>query len=124
MALNLGTILASSAREHPERTALIAEGSLSSAELDRAARVTAALLLARGVRPGAAVALLLPNVPEFTIAYFGALYAGAVVVPLNVLLTAPEIAYALQDSEAVLLVAHALFAASAEPGASGAAVPV
>jgi long-chain acyl-CoA synthetase len=50
------------------------------------------------------VALLLPNVPHFTIAYFGVHQAGGAVVPLNVLLTADEIAYHLEDSDAVALV--------------------
>ena len=38
--------------------------------------------------------------PEFLIAYFGILKAGSVVVPLNLLLKAPEIAYQLTNSEA------------------------
>ena len=42
--------------------------------------------------------------PHFTIAYFGAHYAAAPVVPLNVLLTADEIAYHLEDSDSVALV--------------------
>ncbi len=41
---------------------------------------------------------MMPNLPEFTIAYFGILYAGCTVVPLNVLLSAPEVTYHLQDS--------------------------
>ena len=48
---------------------------------------------------GRSVALLVPNVPEFTIAYFGILYAGCTVVPLNVLLSAPEVAYHLEGLE-------------------------
>jgi long-chain acyl-CoA synthetase len=48
---------------------------------------------------------MLPNVPQFIIAYFGAQYAGCPVVPLNVLLTGPEVAYHLRDSDAVALVA-------------------
>ena len=46
------------------------------------------------------MALVLPNVPQFTVAYFGCHYAGNPVVPLNVLLTADELAYHLDDSEA------------------------
>jgi long-chain acyl-CoA synthetase len=67
---------------------------------------------------------MVPNVPEFTIAYFGVLYAGCTVVPLNVLLSAPEVAYHLQDSKAKLLVAHPLFRAPAAKGAAEAGVPV
>ena len=68
------------------------------AELDRAARGIATSLRARGIEPGATVAILIPNLPEFTQAYFGILYAGCTVVPLNVLLSAPEVQYHLEDS--------------------------
>ena len=53
-----------------------------------------------GIRAGDHVALSCPNVPWFPIAYFGILKAGAVVVPLNVLLKPREIAYHLKDSDA------------------------
>ncbi len=55
----------------------------------------ATLLGARGIRPGDRVAVQLPNVPAFPVAYFGSLMAGAVVVPLNPLLKKDEIAYHL-----------------------------
>src|SRR5260370_12701684 len=53
---------------------------------------------------GGVVALQLPKVPHFLIAYFGPLKAGMVVLPLNPLLMAPEIEYHLGDSSAELLV--------------------
>ena len=125
MSLNLGTILRASAERKPDSVVLRAgDGSMSYAELDRAAAGVAHGLRERGIQPGDKVALLVPNVPEFTIAYFGILYAGAAVVPINVLAAAPEVAYFLKDSEARLLVVHPLFA---EPGQAGAAevdVPV
>jgi long-chain acyl-CoA synthetase len=125
MSLNLGTILLASAADHAARPALrLGPRVLTYAELDRAARGVAAGLAARGVRPGDAVALMVPNVPEFTIAYFGVLYAGCTVVPLNVLLSAPEVAYHLKDSGAKLLVAHPLFQTPATKGAAEAGVPV
>jgi long-chain acyl-CoA synthetase len=124
MSVNLGMILAAAAHEYPERTALYAERPMSYADLDRAARGVASALARVGVGPGDAVALLLPNVPEFTIAYFGALYTGAVVVPLNVLLAAPEIAYHLEDCGAKLLIAHALFETAASAGAAPRGVPI
>ncbi|GAA4607433.1 long-chain acyl-CoA synthetase [Actinoplanes octamycinicus] len=82
----------------------------------------AAALTARGVRPGDRVALHLPNVPEFPIAYFGILKAGGVVVPLNVLLRAPEIAFQLADSGAKLLLTWSAFAGDAAKGAAEAGV--
>jgi long-chain acyl-CoA synthetase len=123
--LNLGSILAAGAEAHPDRVAVRHdERVLRYADLDRAARGIAAALRARGVSPGDAVAIMVPNLPEFTMAYFGILYAGATVVPLNVLLTAPEVEYHLTDSEAQLLIAHPLFGEPASRGASAAGVPV
>ncbi len=80
---------------------------MSYAELHASAQRFAGGLSRLGLERRRAVALLLPNVPEFTIAYFGAHYAGYPVVPLNVLLTADEIAYHLADSSAVALVVAA-----------------
>ena len=67
---------------------------------DRAASGVASALQARGIQPGDKVSLLIPNVPDFTIAYFGILYAGATVVPINVLLKRREIAYLIEDTAA------------------------
>ncbi len=125
MQLNLGTILQSSAEARPAHVALRLEGfALTYAQLDRAARGVARGLRERGIAPGEQVAIMIPNVPEFTIAYFGILYAGCAVVPLNVLLSAPEVTYHLQDSDARLLIAHPLFAEPAKKGASDAGVPL
>jgi len=125
MSLNLGSILLASAQERPDHPALrLHERAIPYAELDRAARGVAASLLARGIGPGDKVALMVPNVPEFTLTYYGILYAGATVVPLNVLLAAPEVTYHIQDSEAKLLVAHPLFKNPASLGAEGAGVPL
>ena len=118
MHLNLGSILLANANEKPEATVLRAgDLELSYGELDRAARGVASSLRARGVSPGDKVALLVPNVPEFTIAYFGILYAGATVVPINVLAAAPEVTYFLEDSGARVLIVHPLFEV---PGRAGA----
>jgi len=125
MQLNLGTILQASAAARPDHVALRHDArALSYRELDRAARGVAAALRARGVERGDRVALLVPNVPEFTIAYYGILYAGGTVVPINVLAAAPEVTYFLEDSGAKLLVAHPLFEEPARKGARDAGVAV
>ncbi len=125
MALNLGTILSESARERPEDVAVrLDDRTVKYAELDRAARGIAGALRERGIEPGDHVAVMVPNVPEFTLAYFGVLYAGCTVVPLNILLAAPEVAYHLEDSESKLLIAHPLFSEPAEAGAREAGVPL
>lgn len=68
MSLNLAVILRESARNHPERDALLfTGGSVSYAELDAASDRFATGLLARGLGPGDAVALQLPNVPQFVV---------------------------------------------------------
>jgi long-chain acyl-CoA synthetase len=125
MQLNLGTILQAGAEARPHHVALrLGERTLTYDELDRAARGVAGALRARGLAAGDKVALMVPNVPEFTIAYFGILYAGCTVVPLNVLLSAPEVTYHLQDSGARLLLAHPFFEKAAREGADAASVPV
>ncbi|MGW7426281.1 AMP-binding protein, partial [Streptomyces sp. NPDC054813] len=99
--LNLAVMLESSARAVPDRAAVVlGDERLTYAELDTAARRVANLLRSRGVGPGDKVALSCPNLPWFPVVYYGILKAGAVVVPLNVLLKGREIAYHLADSEA------------------------
>jgi len=118
MHLNLGTILLANATEQPEAVVIRAgDRQITYGELDRAARGVATSLRERGVQPGDKVALLIPNVPEFTIAYFGILYAGATVVPINVLAAAPEVTYFLEDSGARVLVVHPLFEEAGRDGA-------
>jgi long-chain acyl-CoA synthetase len=125
MHLNLGLILQSSAEARPDHPVIVlGERRLTYRELDRAARGFATGLRQRGIAPGDAVAIMVPNVPEFPIAYYGVLYAGCTVVPLNVLLSGPEVAYHLEDSEAKLLVAHPLFDGPARAGAQERGVPV
>ncbi|RZU54538.1 long-chain acyl-CoA synthetase [Krasilnikovia cinnamomea] len=101
MTLNLATLLEDSARRHPGRDAVVLGATrLTYAQLDAAANQVAALLAAHGVQPGDKVALSCPNLPQFPVVYYGILKAGAVVVPLNVLLKGREVAYHLADSQA------------------------
>lgn len=100
--LNLAVLLDDSAREAPDNTAIIFnEMRLSYAAVNAAANQIANGLLELGVQPGDKVALSCPNIPYFPIVYYGILKAGAVVVPLNVLLKSREIAYHLDDSDSV-----------------------
>jgi len=99
--LNLAEILENSARTCPDRTAVVAgDTRMTFAEVDAAAKQVANLLVARGIEPGDRVALSIPNVVWFPIVYYGILEAGAVVVPLNILLKGREVAYHLEDSGA------------------------
>src|SRR3954471_19841040 len=96
--LNLSSVLEHSARLVPERVALTCgDQHMTYAELNARATRVAAGLAAIGIVPGDRVLLSCPNVPWFPIAYFGILKAGAIVVPINVLLKPREIAYHLRD---------------------------
>ena len=100
-SLNLASVLEHSARLTPDRVAITFQShDLTYAQLNATATRVAAGLQAMGIRAGDHVALSCPNVPWFPIAYFAILKAGAVVVPLNVLLKPREIAYHLKDSQA------------------------
>lgn len=105
MSLNLATLLRESSKRYEAKPAMVlGDVALPYGMLHGMAQRFAGGLAKLGVRRGQHVALMLPNVPHFTIAYFGGHYAGAPIVPLNVLLTADEIAYHLEDSDAVALV--------------------
>jgi long-chain acyl-CoA synthetase len=105
MSLNLAVVLETRAASQPNHTALIHAGrGMTYAQLNRSANRFAAGLLQLGVRKGHSVAIMLPNVPEFIVAYFGTLKLGSRVVPLNTLLKSSEIAYQLEDADAVALI--------------------
>jgi long-chain acyl-CoA synthetase len=123
MSFNLAVILSESAHAAPGRPVLVFDGGqLSYRQLDQASDLLAAALAAAGIEPGDRVALQLPNIPQFLISYFGILKAGGVVVPLNVLLRAPEIAFHLGDSEARLMITWEGVLAEAAKGAEAAGV--
>ena len=105
MSFNLAVILSESAHAAPDKPVAVFDGGqLTYRQLDQASDRLAANLASAGIGPGDRVALQLPNIPQFLISYFGILKAGAAVVPLNVLLRAPEIAYHLEDSGALVLI--------------------
>ncbi|HXS43868.1 MAG TPA: long-chain fatty acid--CoA ligase [Solirubrobacteraceae bacterium] len=116
---NLAEMLADTVAEHGDRTALkLDELELPYAVLDEAGARVAGLLAAQGVGPGDRVGLMLPNLPYFPFAFFGALRLGAIVVPMNPLLKEREVAFHLGDSGARVLVAWHGFAAPAQAGAA------
>ncbi len=108
--LNLAILLEASVQDYPDHLAVIFnDRKLTYAQLNAAANMFANGLRKLGVQKGDKVALMMPNLPFFPIAYYGILKAGATVVPFNVLFTAREVAYHLQDSDAVVLVGFAGF---------------
>src|SRR5262245_20847257 len=115
---NLADLLTNSAAAHPGRTAIkLDELELSYAALDAASARVAGLLRAKGIEPGDRVGIMLPNVPYFPVVYYGALRAGATIVPMNPLLKEREIEFYLRDSGAKVLFAWHQFAAPAHAGA-------
>ncbi|HET6997439.1 MAG TPA: long-chain fatty acid--CoA ligase [Solirubrobacterales bacterium] len=121
MGLNLASIVSESAAQVPDSPAVrLGETELTYAELDQRSARLATLLRERGVEPGDRVGVMLPNVLEFPVAYYGVLRAGAIVVPMNVLLKRREIAFYLEDSGAKLLLFWHGFAAEARDGAADA----
>jgi long-chain acyl-CoA synthetase len=121
MGLNLASLLTESAERAPQLPAIrLGETELSYGELDERSARLATLLGEKGVQPGDRVGVMLPNVPEFPVVYYGVLRAGAVVVPMNVLLKRREIAFYLEDSGAKLLFAWHGFIEEARGGATDA----
>jgi len=99
--LNLSVILENSARRYPTKEAFVFDDNrLNYAQIDGGANQIASGLKSIGIQPGDTVAISCPNLPYFPILYFGILKAGAVVVPLSILLKREEISYHLTDSDA------------------------
>jgi long-chain acyl-CoA synthetase len=117
----LALILVETSAQYPDRIALRQDNrTLTYAELDTAAGRFASTLAERGVGPGDPVGLMLPNVAEFAICYYGILRAGGVVVPMNPLLKAREVKYYLSDSGAGLLITSTMSLPHAKDGAADA----
>ena len=116
---NLAQHLVDTARAHGDRPALRMDDTVLTHEQFRdAAAGVAAGLRDRGVEPGDRVGLVLPNVVSFPVVFYGALMAGAAVVPMNPLLKAREVEYYLRDSGARLVVALDSVAAAADEAAA------
>jgi long-chain acyl-CoA synthetase len=105
MSFNLASILTETALATPDAPVHLFGGTATTyRELDEQSGRFAAGLREAGLDPGDVVALQLPNLPHFLAAYFGALKAGMVLLPLNPLLMAPELEYHLGDSSARMLI--------------------
>jgi long-chain acyl-CoA synthetase len=115
---NLAQHLLDTAAAHGARPALRMDDAVLTYDRFReAAAGVAAGLRSRGVAPGDRVGMVLPNVPGFPVVFYGALMAGAAVVPMNPLLKPREVEYYLRDSGARLVVALDSVAAAATEAA-------
>ncbi|MCB2191592.1 MAG: AMP-binding protein [Deltaproteobacteria bacterium] len=109
--MNLVEILELNARKFGQKDCLRYNGEgLTYGELDKKASQAAGLLQSWGIGKGDRVGLMSFNTPAFVIAYYGILRAGAVVVPINHKLQAPEVDYIMGHSQAKLLLADGALA--------------
>jgi long-chain acyl-CoA synthetase len=97
-------LLDTAAKEGRHPALRMDDAQLSYDEFRDAALRAAAGIRSRGVEPGDRVGMVLPNVLSFPIVFYGALLAGATVVPMNPLLKAREVEYYLRDSGSRLVV--------------------
>lgn len=106
---NIGALLDEAAAEVPDHTALhfIDSGeTFTYRQLREDVARLANGLLSIGVKRGAHLAVMLPNIPEWPLTWLAAARIGAVVVPVNTRNTARELHYALDDAEVDYLLIH------------------
>ncbi|MCB0914805.1 MAG: long-chain fatty acid--CoA ligase [Actinobacteria bacterium] len=121
--MNLAQNLVKSADADPAKIAIkLDDAEVSYGVLAAAASRLAGWLAELGVQPGDRVAVTLPNIPQMPIIYYGILWAGGVVVPMNPLYKSREFAYVLRDAEAKVFFAWDGVADEASAGASDAGV--
>jgi len=115
---NLASNLVNTVRANGGQAAMrVDDATTTYSELDEASARVAGLLRQRGFKPGDRVGIMLPNVAEFAVVYYGVLRAGGVVVPMNPLLKVREVAYYLGDSGARLMFGWRDFVGDARGGA-------
>lgn len=101
----LQQFLTNAAKRTPDKIAIHFMGKdISYSELYQNALKFANYLKKLGIEKGDRVAIMLPNIPQTVITYYGVLYAGAVVVMTNPLYTEREIEYQLKDAGAKVII--------------------
>src|SRR5205085_3704042 len=115
--MNLGEILAASARAYPDRVALVwhdgKERRTYREVEDRASALAAGLVEELQVQPGDRVAVMMSNSPELLETLFAVWKAGATISPLNARLTREEIQYQVTDCEAKVFIVGSEFTETA-----------
>jgi long-chain acyl-CoA synthetase len=105
MLKTLGEIPAYAAHKYGDRIALVTGGrELTFRDIDVLSATLAANLVKLGIAPGDRVTLYAPNSWEWIVSYYGTLRAGAIINPLNVMLTPSEVAYVTKDCGAKALI--------------------
>ena len=117
--MNLAANLTRNAAAHPDRVAIrLGDDAVTYRDLDESSARSLVCLPVAASGPAQPIAIMLPNVPEFAVAYYGVLRAGGVVVPMNPLLKAREVAYYLGDSGAPVILAWHTTADEVSAGAA------
>ena len=105
VAGTLCELLLGAAERFPGRDALVfPDSALTYAALVQRAFERARSLMALGIEPGDHVGILMPNCPEYIELLFGAVFAGAVAVPVNARYKAAELAYVVENADLVGLI--------------------
>ena len=115
--MNIAALLAKTARTLPERPAVSLGGTVTArygALHARAGAIAGALRAVHGLEPGARVAIVMANRPDYLEALFGIWYAGLVAVPVNAKLHPREVAYILDNAGCRLCIADEAHAADIE----------
>ena len=108
---NVAELLKLNQQENADKYALTWSGSkVAYRELYEAVLRMAAGLKQLGISKGDRILLMLPNIPHFPISYYAVMAVGAVVVPVNIMFKEREIAYQIEDSEAVAAIVWEGFA--------------
>ena len=114
--MHLASLLDRAARTHGNRLAIRFQNfQMTYSRLHEAAERFAEALRLRGVKPGQRVAVMLPNIPQTVIAFWGIMKAGAVAVMTNPLYMEKELLHHFNDAGAEVLVTLDLLWAKLEP---------
>jgi long-chain acyl-CoA synthetase len=117
-------LLRSAVMRFPLHPAIFFEGSrLSYRRLNREVNLFANALLSLGVGKGVRVVLLLPNVPQMVIGFYGTMKAGAVAVFVPPVIEPEEVLRQVKDSEATVLVTLSMWAGLAKQIQESSGVP-
>ena len=121
--MNIGSLLTQNARKYPELLAIECEGrSYTYRQFNEEVNQLAHGLMEQGVKKGDKLALMMKNSDHFVFTFFAAAKIGAVAVPVNFRLTASEVQYILQQSDAAVVVCDQEFESIIAEAKQGAGV--
>ncbi|MFN8516266.1 MAG: long-chain fatty acid--CoA ligase [Thermomicrobiales bacterium] len=116
-ASTLAGLISDVAASNPTKTAITFQDQpIPYAHLNGMIELAANALAARGIGQGDRVAIMMPNIPQFVVAYYAIARLGGTVVPLNLLYKADEVGYMLNDSGAKAIIIFEMFYPQAAEG--------